>query len=246
MPIHVEAVLPGAPEPIYELLTDGARFSRLVGRRGRGGSVEGAWFSLLGDRLEGRQIELVQYERVVQAWRFADWPPGVYSIVRFTLQPEPTGTRVVVDHGGYPAEFHELLVRSWRSLYFVPMAQHLRLEQAAMSTFVFAYRYPRDLQATGQDVLEAWQAFLGGLGPNLIDAGNPVFARTTLGNCPTDTVFGGYSIISADDLEAASSLAENCPALRVGGGVEIGELTLLNPESVSTTADDHARATRLG
>jgi uncharacterized protein YndB with AHSA1/START domain len=246
MPIHVEAVFPGDPERIYELLTDGARFSMLVGRRGRGGSVEGAWFSLLGDRLEGRQIELVRFERVVQAWRFADWTPGVYSIVRFTLQPEPSGTRVVVYQDGYPADSQELLVRSWRSLYFEPMAQHLRLEEASMSTFVLAYRYPRDLQATGQDVLEAWQAFLDGLGSNLIDAGNTVFVRTTLGNCPTDTVLGGYSFISADDLQAASGLAEKCPALKVGGGVEIGELTLLNQESVRSTADDHARATRLG
>src|SRR5262249_34350513 len=130
MSIHQEATFPVPPERIYALLTDGARLSMLVGRRGRGGSAEGAWFSLFGDRLEGRQIELVRYERVVQAWRLADWQPGVYSIVRFTLTPEGTGTWVVIDQEGYPAEFHDLLSGNWRSLYFEPMARYFTYSMA--------------------------------------------------------------------------------------------------------------------
>jgi hypothetical protein len=35
------------------------------------------------------------------------------------------------------------------------------------------------------------------------------------------------------------------PFLEVGGAVEVGELTLLNMNSVSTTSGDHARATNL-
>jgi activator of HSP90 ATPase len=123
MPIHQEATFPVPPERIYALLTDGARLSMLVGRRGRGGSAEGAWFSLFGDRLEGRQIELLRYERVVQAWRLPDWEPGVYAIVRFTLTPEGTGTRVMVDQDGYPAGSHDVLANNWRSFYFEPMAK---------------------------------------------------------------------------------------------------------------------------
>jgi activator of HSP90 ATPase len=122
MPIHQEASFPVEPARIYELLTDGARFSSLVGRRGRGGAAEGDWFSLLGDRLEGRQIELARGERIVQAWRLAEWEPGVYSIVRFTLIPEMSGTRVVIDQAAYPDEFHERLANIWTSLYFQPMA----------------------------------------------------------------------------------------------------------------------------
>jgi activator of HSP90 ATPase len=127
MPIHQEATFPVAPERIYKLLTDGAKFSSLVGRRGRGGNAEGAWFSLLGDRLEGRQIELARGERVNQAWRLAEWEPGVYSIVRFTIVPESipelAGTRLVVDQDGYPAAAHDLLANLWDSVYFQPMAK---------------------------------------------------------------------------------------------------------------------------
>jgi hypothetical protein len=60
------------------------------------------------------------------------------------------------------------------------------------------------------------------------------------------TVLGGYSIIDADDdLDAAITLAEGCPTLTTAGGIEVGEITPLNPESVGTTTDDHARATGL-
>jgi len=68
------------------------------------------------------------------------------------------------------------------------------------------------------------------LGANLVDRGNPVFERRTLGNRGTDTVLGGYTLVTADNLvlEAVVALVEGCPILESGGGVEVGELTLVN------------------
>ena len=42
---------------------------------------------------------------------------------------------------------------------------------------------------------------------------------------------GGYSMITADDLEAALTLAKGCPALREGGGVEVRWLADLLADS---------------
>lgn len=114
-----------------------------------------------------------------------------------------------------------------------------------MSTFLLAYRVPKDYVPGSPEVVPAWKAFFEGLRANLVDVGNPVFDRTTLGCCAADTVLGGYSLVTADDLDAAVALAAGCPALTIGGGVEVGELTLLNPDSVTTTVDDHARAAGL-
>jgi hypothetical protein len=41
-------------------------------------------------------------------------------------------------------------------------------------------------------------------------------------------VLGGYTLITADSLDAAVALAEGHPLITRGGGVEVGELTLLN------------------
>lgn len=124
MPIHKEATFSAAPEQIYELLTNGAKFADVTGRPGKGGGSEGAYFSLFGDWLNGRQIELVPNERIVQAWRFADWEPGLYSVVRFTLAPDGDETKLVVDHDGYPAELHDHLDTNWGPFYFEPMTAH--------------------------------------------------------------------------------------------------------------------------
>ena len=93
-----------------------------------------------------------------------------------------------------------------------------------MPTFVFAYRSPSGY-AGSADTAAAWNAWFEHMHANLIDRGNPIFARQSLGNCGTDTVLGGYTLISADDLPAAVALAKGSPILSVGGGVEVGELT---------------------
>jgi hypothetical protein len=36
---------------------------------------------------------------------------------------------------------------------------------------------------------------------------------------------GGYTIITAEDLDTALALAERCPIIADGGGVEVGVLT---------------------
>jgi hypothetical protein len=52
-----------------------------------------------------------------------------------------------------------------------------------------------------------------------------VFERSTLGACDESTHLGGYSFVTADDLESAVALAKGAPVLAAGGGVEVGEIT---------------------
>jgi uncharacterized protein YndB with AHSA1/START domain len=125
MQIHLETTFPAAPERVYELLTNGAKFGEVTGQPGKGGGSVGAYFSLFNNWLEGRQIELVPNERIVQAWRFMDWNPGVYSIVRFTLTLEGDGTKLVVDQAGVPEAFQEHVKTNWKPFYFEPIAKHL-------------------------------------------------------------------------------------------------------------------------
>jgi hypothetical protein len=115
-----------------------------------------------------------------------------------------------------------------------------------MTTFLLVYRSANSYTPGDPNAVAAWRAFFDDLGDSLVDTGNPIFARSALGDCDSDTtVLGGYSFINADDLETAIALAEGCPALTSAGGVEIGEITPLNPAIVATTLDDHARATGL-
>jgi hypothetical protein len=87
--------------------------------------------------------------------------------------------------------------------------------------FVFSYRVPKDYQP-GTETGKAWQAWFESLGSSRIDSGHAVAATRTLGKLDARTRLGGYSLITAEDIEGAAALAEGCPAVQLGGGVEIG------------------------
>jgi hypothetical protein len=96
-----------------------------------------------------------------------------------------------------------------------------------MPTYLITNRAPEGYVGAA-DAMTAWNAWFDRLADNLADRGNPVFARSIVGNCGPDTELGGYTLITADNLDAAVALARDCPMIAAGGGVEVGELTLLN------------------
>ena len=66
-------------------------------------------------------------------------------------------------------------------------------------------------------VMGAWGEWMGKLGPGLVDGGNPTSQSRTVdghgavGAGDTSDPVTGYSIISADSLDAAVELAKSCP-----------------------------------
>jgi uncharacterized protein YndB with AHSA1/START domain len=96
-----------------------------------------------------------------------------------------------------------------------------------MSTYLIVNRAPLDYQPSGK-AMTAWNTWFEQLGAHLIDRGNPVFTASAIGACADETALGGYTLIDADDLDSALALARECPALAYGGGVEVGELTVVH------------------
>lgn len=120
--IHQEVTFKVGPARVYEALLDEAQFARVTG--GQPTSIDrtaGGAFSLFGARIKGRTVELVPNARIVQAWRSEGWEPGVYSIVRFELKAEGTGTRLVFDHTGFPVGQADHLASGWKSNYWDPL-----------------------------------------------------------------------------------------------------------------------------
>src|SRR5690606_35946696 len=91
------------------------------GRAAEISALPGGEVSLFGGDIRARNIELVPGRRVVQAWRSQAWPEGVYSIVRFELAAEGSGTRLVFDQAGHPAEAQPMLEGGWAKMYWEPM-----------------------------------------------------------------------------------------------------------------------------
>jgi uncharacterized protein YndB with AHSA1/START domain len=129
MSIHQEALIAAPPEQVFDLLTSGEQFGAATGQPAEITDREGEPFSLFGGRVQGRQIELVPGQRVVQAWRFGaahptPWEPGVYSTVRFTLEPAGDETRLVIDHDGIPLEWIDHISSGYPAFYRDPIANY--------------------------------------------------------------------------------------------------------------------------
>jgi len=91
-----------------------------------------------------------------------------------------------------------------------------------MAKYVFSYRVPSDY-APGAETPAEWRAWFGRMGSALVDVGNAVTDYASLGEVGgSGSRVVGYSVVSAEDMNSALALAKDCPALRVGGGVEVG------------------------
>ena len=101
-----------------------------------------------------------------------------------------------------------------------------------MSDFVLLYRggSTPESDAERAAVMDAWTSWFGQLGSAVKDGGNP-FTETarhvrgdgSIGDVPASGIATGYSIVQADSLDEAASLAKGCPVLQSGGEIEVYE-----------------------
>jgi activator of HSP90 ATPase len=135
--IHQEPVFKASRRRVYEALTDAKQFDKVIQLSGVMQSMHlgdkaaeitrevGGAFTLFGGYITGRQVELVPNERIVQAWRTGGWPPGIYSIAKFELVEQGSGTKIVFDHTGFPKGEAEVLASGWKAHYWEPIEKLL-------------------------------------------------------------------------------------------------------------------------
>jgi hypothetical protein len=94
-----------------------------------------------------------------------------------------------------------------------------------MPKYIFTYHQPEGyVPGTDGDAMAAWQSFFDGIASHIADTGQPVSERRALGKVGAGTQLGGYSVVDAADLDTAVRLANGCPSLERGGGVQVGAL----------------------
>jgi hypothetical protein len=82
-------------------------------------------------------------------------------------------------------------------------------------------------EAEREAAMAAWGQWFGKLGSAVVEPGNPVGPSTSVGasgsNGAASSGLTGYSVISADSLDAAAALVEDCPIIANGGKVDVYE-----------------------
>ncbi len=116
--IHQEADFKASPQRVYEALLDAKEFSAFSGLPAEIRREAGGDFSCFGGHIVGRNVELVPNQRIVQAWRVVTWPEGAYSIAKFELKAQGSGTRLILDHVGFPEGLKDHLAAGWKEHYW--------------------------------------------------------------------------------------------------------------------------------
>ncbi|MGD0913547.1 MAG: SRPBCC domain-containing protein [Terracidiphilus sp.] len=123
--LHQEIALDGTPERIFKVLMDSKLFAAFTGMPATIDPSAGGAFTTFGGLVEGRNVELIAGQRIVQAWRPTSWDPGVYSVVHFELKAANPGTMLVLDHTGFPEGDYDHLDPGWHLRYWDPLKKYL-------------------------------------------------------------------------------------------------------------------------
>ena len=101
-----------------------------------------------------------------------------------------------------------------------------------MGKFVVVYTGGSGMQVSEEErnrIMAAWEAWYGKMGPAIVDGGNPfgaskhVSSAGTMDGPASSPPPTGYTIISADSLDAAVAAVQDHPHIKDGGEVSVFE-----------------------
>jgi hypothetical protein len=105
-----------------------------------------------------------------------------------------------------------------------------RARESAMTDYLLLYSGGSmpETEEEQKTVMESWNTWMGQLGSSLKDGGNPFTPASKTISADGSVGDGGgsasgYSILSADSLDAAAEMAKGCPVLQGGAQITVYE-----------------------
>jgi activator of HSP90 ATPase len=123
--IRQSVTFKAAAADVYEVLMDSKKHGALTGSVARVSRKVGGKLSVYGGDIQGVNLELVPGQKIVQSWRYSDWPVGHYSKATFSLKEVTGRTRLTFTQSGVPAEAYHDISQGWRDYYWQPMKKLL-------------------------------------------------------------------------------------------------------------------------
>jgi activator of HSP90 ATPase len=122
---EVSTFLPAPPWRVYEAWLDGTEHGLFTGGPATGEPAVGGAFTAWDGYIQGRNLALEPYCRIVQAWRTTEFPAGSPdSCLEVLLDAEEAGTRLTLRHSEIPEGQGEEYKQGWLDYYFEPMREY--------------------------------------------------------------------------------------------------------------------------
>ena len=123
--IRQSVTIKARPHELYLALMDAKKHARFTGGPAVISWKTGGKFTIYGGDISGANLELVPDRKIVQSWRYSDWPEGHFSRATFSLKEVPGGTRLSFIQTGIPEQFAGDIAQGWREYYWGPLKEML-------------------------------------------------------------------------------------------------------------------------
>ncbi len=121
----VTAKFPVTARELYEAWLDSKKHGEMTGAGAKTGSKVGSKFSAWDGYIQGKTLELVPVQRIVQAWRTTDFPTGCDdSVIEVMFQDFDGGCKMTIRHTSIPKGQGDEYKEGWRQFYFKPMKEY--------------------------------------------------------------------------------------------------------------------------
>ena len=123
--IRQTATFKASPHEVYETLMDEKKHAVFTEGEAKISRKVGGRFTISDGDIEGKNLELVPGEKIVQDWRYSDWPEGHYSTATFLLEKVDGGTRLTFTQKDVPDDKYDDIKQGWKDYYWKPMKEIL-------------------------------------------------------------------------------------------------------------------------
>ncbi len=123
--IRQSVTFKASPHEVYEAIMDSKKHSEFTGSLVHMSRNVGGEFSVYGGDIQGVNLELVPDQKIVQSWRYSDWPEGHYSKATLSLNEASGGTILIFIQTGVPEKSYDDINQGWQDYYWGPMKEML-------------------------------------------------------------------------------------------------------------------------
>lgn len=115
------------PQEIYDALMDSKKHAMFTDDEAKVSDQVGGEFSVYGDSIFGKNLELIPGKKIVQTWlcETETWPVGYFSKVTFEFAPVNGGTELTFTHEGIPESELQDIKEGWSTYYWQPLKKML-------------------------------------------------------------------------------------------------------------------------
>jgi len=117
---------------VYDLIMDANKHAAFSGTKVIMSNEPNGKFDVFDGYCHGYNIELIDGEKIVQAWHFAEdgWPDDHYSICTFLFEQQGDKTKLTFEQTGVPEHKVEELKDGWKQYYWDAMKDYLKSTKA--------------------------------------------------------------------------------------------------------------------